>query len=91
MDVLQEKVYEAVRKQAWHRRDLALTLATKLADELEFDLLERVQLGIRLEYNLQIEIPDTELGQWRTVSDVLACVRRQLPLGPPAGTQATVS
>ncbi|WP_223654190.1 acyl carrier protein [Hymenobacter psoromatis] len=86
MDVLQEKVFEAVRKQAWHRRDLALTLATKLADELEFDLLARVQLGIRLEYSLRIEIPDTQLGQWRTVADVLACVRRQLPTGSPTGT-----
>ncbi|GAA4009320.1 hypothetical protein GCM10022408_21750 [Hymenobacter fastidiosus] len=43
------------------------------------DPLDRVQLGIRIEQGLAIEIPDTELGQWRTVADVVACVERQLP------------
>lgn len=84
MDALQEAVFELVRKQVWHLRRPVIALDSKLGDELGLDSLDRVQLGIRLEYRLDIEIPDTELGQWRTVADVLACVQRQLPNAPPA-------
>ncbi|GAB3634479.1 hypothetical protein GCM10027422_00690 [Hymenobacter arcticus] len=49
---------------------------------MQLSLLECVQLGIRLEYGLCLEIPDSEIGQWQTLADVLACVRRQLPAQP---------
>ncbi len=77
-DDVQLKVFALVRRQVWHLRQPVLTPATMLADELGLDSLERVQPGIRLEYGLGIEIPDSELGQWRTLADVTACVRRQL-------------
>ena len=83
MDPVQEQVFELVRKQVWHLPRLVLTLATTLTDELGLDSLDRLQLGVRLEYALDIEIPDPELGQWHTVADVLACVRRHLL--PPGG------
>lgn len=76
---LQERVFALARKPVWHLPWPALTPGTHLAKELGLDLLERVQLGIRLECGLKIDIPDTELGQWRTLADVLACVQRQLP------------
>lgn len=81
---LQEQVFALVRKQVWHLRRPTLTPGTYLAKELGLDLLERVQLGIRLEYGLKIDIPDPELGQWCTLADVLACVQRQLPAAPGA-------
>lgn len=85
-DELQEQVFALVRKQVWHLRQPALTPATCLNADLGLDLLERVQLGIRLEYGLGLEIPDTEIGQWTTLADVLACARRHLPAAAwPAG------
>jgi acyl carrier protein len=36
-------------------------------------------LGIRLEHGLNLKIPDTEIGQWQTLADVLACVQQHLP------------
>jgi len=75
----QELVYAQVRKQVWYLRQPVLTPATHLQHDLQLDLLERVQLGIRLEYNLKLEFPDTEIGQWQTLADVLACVQRYLP------------
>lgn len=83
MDSLQEILIEVIRKQVWHLRHPVITPATHLGDELQLDSLDRVQLGIRIEQDLAIEIPDTELGQWRTVADVVACVERQLPLPFP--------
>lgn len=77
-DELQEEVFALVRKQVWHLRAPVLTPATHLSTELGLDLLERVQLGIRLEYGLGLEIPDTEIGQWNTLADVLACAQRHL-------------
>ncbi len=78
-DELQEQVFALVRKQVWHLRQPVLTPTTHLAQDLGLDSVERMQLGIRLEYSLRIEIRDTELGQWNTLADVLACVRRHLP------------
>lgn len=75
----QEQVFALVRKQVWYLRQPALTSATHLRRDLGLDLCERVQLGIRLEYGLGIEIPDTEIGQWQTLAEVLACVQRHLP------------
>jgi acyl carrier protein len=75
----QEQVYTQVRKQVWYLRHPVLTPATHLQHDLQLDLLERVQLGIRLEYSLTLEFPDTEIGQWQTLADVLACVQRHLP------------
>ena len=63
-DELQEQVFALVRKQVWHLRQPVLTPATHLAHDLGLDSVERVQLGIRLEYGLRIEIRDTEIGQW---------------------------
>lgn len=80
-DELQERVFALVRKQVWHLRQPELCFSTHLTDDLGLDMLERVQLGIRLEYGLGIEILDTELGEWRTLAEVLACVRRHLPAG----------
>ena len=89
---LQERVFALVRQQVWHLRQPALSLRTHLTNYLGLDRLGRVQLGIRLEYGLGIAVPDPELGEWRTLAEVLACVRRHLPAGaarlePPAATQ----
>ena len=79
-DELQECVFALVRKQVWHLRQPNLSLSTHLVNDLGLDSLERMQLGIRLEYGLGIEMLDTELGNWRTLAEVLACVRRHLPV-----------
>jgi acyl carrier protein len=79
----QEQVLVQVRKQVWYLRQPVLTSATHLERDLQLSLCERVQLGIRLEYGLKLEIPDTEIGQWQTLADVLACVRRHLPAVAP--------
>jgi len=77
----QEQVFTQVRKQVWYLCQPSLTLTTHLQHDLQLDLCERIQLGIRLEYGLKVDIPDTEIGQWQTVADVLACVQRHLPAG----------
>jgi acyl carrier protein len=77
----QEQVLTQVRKQVWYLRQPVLTLTTHLQRDLQLNLRERIQLGIRLEYGLKLEIPDTEIGQWQTLADVLACVQRHLPVG----------
>lgn len=77
----QEQVLTQVRKQVWYLRHPVLTLTTHLQRDLQLNLRERIQLGIRLEYGLKLEIPDTEIGQWQTLADVLACVQRHLPVG----------
>jgi acyl carrier protein len=75
----QEQVFALVRKQVWYLRKPVLTPATHLHHDLHLNLLERVQLGIRLEHSLNLKIPDTEIGQWQTLADVLACVKQHLP------------
>lgn len=85
-DELQEQVCALVRKQVWHLRQPVLTPAAHLAHDLGLDAVERVQLGIRLECGLQIEIRDTEIGQWATLADVLACVGRYLPAAARTAT-----
>jgi acyl carrier protein len=89
MDLLQEVVIGLIRKQVWHLRNPVITRHSHLGDELGLDSLDRVQLGIRIEQGLDIEIPDTELGQWRTVADVLDCVQRQLPIPDLPQTDST--
>jgi acyl carrier protein len=77
----QEQVLVQVRRQVWYLREPVLTPTTHLQHDLQLDLRARIQLGIRLEYGLKLEIPDTEIGQWQTLADVLACVQRHLPAG----------
>lgn len=77
----QEQVLTQVRKQVWYLRQPVLAPTTHLQRDLQLNLRERIQLGIRLEYGLKLEIPDTEIGQWQTLADVLACVQRHLPVG----------
>ena len=70
----ERRVYCLVRRQAIRRVPIGPT--THLRKDLNLDAVDRVLLGISLEQRLRIDIPDTQLGQWRTVADVLACVSR---------------
>lgn len=70
----ERRVYCLVRRQSIVR--VPITPATLLRRDLSLDAVDRVLLGISLEQWLRIDIPDTQLGQWRTVADVLECVSR---------------
>ena len=75
LSFFERRVYCLVRQQAPTRSGV-LASGARLSDDLGLDLLGRVLLGISLEKYLHLDIPDTEIGQWRTVADVLACVAR---------------
>lgn len=52
------------------------TLESKLRDDLSQDSLERVEMGMTLEKNFNIDIPDEEIAKWNTVQDVVNTVIR---------------
>jgi acyl carrier protein len=50
--------------------DRDVTDATTL-DELHADALDRIEVGMALEEEFDIAIPDNAIGEWRTVGDLL--------------------
>jgi hypothetical protein len=71
----QERVCELARKQVRYLRQPLLTPATHLHRDLQMDLCERVQLGIRLGYGLGWKSPARKSGNgtrspkcWRACS-----------------------
>jgi len=44
---------------------------TTTLDELRADSLDRIEVGMALEAEFGVEIPDTVIGEWRTVGDLL--------------------
>jgi acyl carrier protein len=55
-----------------------MTPQSKLADDLDLDSLETVELTLGLEERYNIEIPDTELENVTTVDDAIDLIESKL-------------
>ena len=52
----------------------------RLHDDVGLDSLELVEFVMSLEQALQLEIPDEEIGEWRTLEDVYRSVELHAPM-----------
>ncbi|MBA2286671.1 MAG: acyl carrier protein [Ktedonobacteraceae bacterium] len=59
--------------------DIALSPLTNLQDDLEIDSLELVELGITLEKEFAIGLPDSALRRCATLGDVTRLVHQAKP------------
>jgi len=53
-----------------------ITADMKLMDDLSFDDLDMVELAMALEEEFGIEIPDEDCEKWKTVGDVVGCLKK---------------
>ncbi len=53
-----------------------ITMEASIADDLGIDSLDAVELVMAIEEELGVKIPDEELGQMKTVSDIAKCVEK---------------
>lgn len=65
-----EKVREIIAKQL-DVDPAAITMESKLIDDLKADSLDIVELIMDLEQEFNVEIPDEELPKVQTVSDIV--------------------
>ena len=53
-----------------------ITPEAALADDLNIDSLDAVELVMAIEEELGVKIPDEELSNMRTVKDIMDCVEK---------------
>lgn len=53
-----------------------LSLTTNLQEDLDMDSLERVELGISLENEFDIALPDAQVRRCATVDDIVQLISR---------------
>lgn len=53
-----------------------ITPEAKLSEDLKIDSLDAVELVMAIEENMGIKIPDEELGNMKTVSDIISCIEK---------------
>ncbi len=53
-----------------------ITLEASLADDLNIDSLDAVELVMALEEEFGVKIPDEELSTLKTVGDIVACIEK---------------
>jgi acyl carrier protein len=53
-----------------------IEMEAALADDLNIDSLDAVELVMALEESFGIKIPDEELGNMKKVSDIVACIEK---------------
>jgi acyl carrier protein len=59
----------------------SVTFQADLADDLDLDSLDTVELTLGLEERFGIEIPDSDLEAVRTVSDAVDLIEAKLAVG----------
>jgi acyl carrier protein len=57
-----------------------ITPQAKLADDLDLDSLDTVELTVSMEERFGIEIPDSDLADLSTVGDAVRLIDAKLPL-----------
>jgi len=50
---------------------------TRLFEDLGLDSLDKVELGLHIEGEYEIDIPDEEVKRWETFGDVVQSVERR--------------
>lgn len=53
-----------------------IVMEAKITDDLSFDSLDAVELVMALEEEFEIKIPDEELANMKTVSEIVACIEK---------------
>ena len=54
----------------------------RLKEDLEMDSFDYAELASTLEQEFGIDISDEEMAEWKTVSDVAACLREKTARNP---------
>lgn len=53
-----------------------IVMEAKIEDDLSIDSLDAVELVMALEEEFEIKIPDEELANMKTVSEIVACIEK---------------
>lgn len=53
-----------------------IVMEAKITDDLSIDSLDAVELVMALEEEFEIKIPDEELANMKTVSEIVACIEK---------------
>ena len=68
---VEERVRKCVALVTDPARPTLITLDSKFMDDLGMDSLDTVECVMDLEAEFDIDIPDTEAAEWRTVGDAV--------------------
>mgnify|MGYP001560228796 CR=1 FL=1 len=66
-------------------QDIALDrvqMETSIADDLNLDSLDQVEITLALEEQFQVEIDDETAGKWRTIGDIVGFLAARPVLAP---------
>ena len=56
-----------------------MTMDTKIAEDLEADSLDVVELLMSIEDEFEVEIPDEEIENLKTIGDVVEYIQNNMP------------
>ena len=56
-----------------------MTMDTKIAEDLEADSLDVVELIMSIEEEFEVEIPDEEIENLKTIGDVVEYIQNNMP------------
>lgn len=75
---MQEKIFELISDAT--KKDLnSITLQSSFVDDLELDSLDIVELLMKLEDELGVEIPESDAEGMKTVEDIVNYVKTHKP------------
>ena len=71
----------------WLEKHLDITpdrvqMETSIADDLNLDSLDQVEITLALEEQFQVEIDDETAGKWRTIGDIVKFLTANLTALP---------
>ena len=72
----QQKIFTAIKEVSG--KDVEVTLQTKLAEDLDLDAGEMVQIDERLEKEFNINLPDEAVAKSETVEDIVNLVNSKI-------------
>ena len=77
MDRMLEKIKEILAEQLDANAD-DMTMDTKIADDLNADSLDVVELLMSIEDEFEVEIPDEEIENLKTIGDVVEYIQNNM-------------
>ena len=79
-----EKIKETIQKEvetlikSAYDKDVEVKMSDKLEEDLGLDSLDKVELWINMESKYKVNIPETEIGNVKTVNDIVKIVQKYL-------------
>ena len=73
-----EKIKEILAEQLGEKAD-DMTMDTQIADDLNADSLDVVELLMSIEDEFEVEIPDEEIENLKTIGDVVEYIQNNMP------------